>query len=69
MKNPLAINYPQWITFAKYSFSKMKWLLKQKPELQEAYVSGRLLDDFKAVLSDIDETYHTLSQGYSFCFE
>ncbi len=69
MKNPLAINYPQWITFAKYSFSQLKWILKQKPELQEAYVSGRLLDDFKAVLSDIDETYHTLSQGYSFCFE
>ena len=29
-KNPMAINYPQWIAFAKYSYSQLKWALLQK---------------------------------------
>jgi hypothetical protein len=24
-KNPMAINYPQWISFAKYSYKQLKW--------------------------------------------
>ena len=24
-KNPMAINYPQWVAFAKYSYKQLKW--------------------------------------------
>ena len=39
-KNPVAINYPQWIAFAKYSYCQLKWTLVKKPALKDAYVSG-----------------------------
>ena len=35
-KNPLAINYPEWLTFAKYSYKQLKWMIMQKPQLKEA---------------------------------
>lgn len=35
-KNPMAINYSQWIAFAKYSYKQLKWVLLEKPELRDA---------------------------------
>lgn len=32
-KNPMTINYAQWITFAKYSYSQLKWVLIEKIEI------------------------------------
>ncbi len=40
VKNPLAINYPQWIAFAKYSYNQRKWILLEKPELRSKYIIG-----------------------------
>ena len=50
-ENPLAINYPQWIAFAKYSISQLKWTLIKKPEMRYKYVQDILdeewLDTYK----------------------
>lgn len=32
-KNPMAINYPQWIAFAIYSYKQLKWTLADKPDM------------------------------------
>lgn len=41
-KNPVAINYPQWIAFAKYSYSQLKWCIINKPNAREKYIEGVL---------------------------
>ncbi len=41
-QNPLAINYPQWISFAYRSLKQIKWLLWEKPELRLDYVQEHL---------------------------
>ena len=63
-KNPMAINYPQWVAFAKYSYSQVKWALIEKPELRDKYVSGHLYEDFTSVLAEIDATFNDFSKDY-----
>ena len=68
-QNPLAINYPQWIAFAKYSFSQLKWALIQKPLLRERYVTGKLNDELDEVLGGVDSTFEGISREYIVVFE
>lgn len=68
-KNPMAINYPQWIAFAKYSYSQLKWALIQKPELRDRYVKGQLFEELSSVISDIDKTFDDVSKEYIVVFE
>ena len=63
-KNPMAINYPQWVAFAKYSYSQVKWALIQKPELRDKYVSGQLNEEFASVIDEIDGTFYDISKDY-----
>ena len=62
--NPLAINYPQWLAFSKYSYSQLKWALIQKPELQDQYISGRLNEELSEVLLSVDHTFNDFSKDY-----
>ena len=68
-ENPMAINYPQWIAFAKYSYSQLKWVLIQKPELQDRYISGHLNEELTTVISDIDNSFEDISKNYIVVFE
>jgi len=63
-KNPMAINYPQWIAFAKYSYSQLKWALLQKPELRDRYVSGRLYDELEETVLSVDHTFEDFAKDY-----
>ena len=63
-KNPMAINYPQWIAFAKYSYSQLKWALLQKPELRDRYVSGRLYDELQETVLSVDHTFEDFAKDY-----
>ncbi len=65
----MAINYPQWIAFAKYSYSQVKWMIIEKPELRDKYVSGRLYENLMSVISDIDTTFQDISKDYIVVFE
>lgn len=67
-QNPMAINYPQWIAFARYSFLQLKWVLKQKPELQNKYVMGKLNEELELTWQSIDETFLEYSKSYTFVF-
>ena len=64
-KNPLAINYPEWLTFAKYSYKQLKWLLIQKPQLKEAYINNKLLNNLQLIYGEIDNTYHDYEDKYN----
>lgn len=63
-KNPMAINYPQWIAFAKYSYKQLKWCLLQKPELRSAYVRGVICEELNVVYDEIDENFQELTEKY-----
>lgn len=63
-KNPMAINYPQWVAFAKYSYSQVKCALIEKPALRDKYVSGHLYEDLTSVFAEIDATFNDFSKDY-----
>lgn len=60
-KNPVAINYPQWIAFAKYSYSQLKWCIINKPNAREKYIEGVLNDELKEVLEEADKSFDAFS--------
>lgn len=68
-KNPMAINYPQWIAFAKYSYKQLKWAVVEKPFAREAYVSGKLEDSWKELEAEISNSYNEFSKDYYVVFE
>lgn len=61
-KNPMAINYPQWFIFAKYSYQQLKWVLLDKPNKRDAYVRGVLYEELDEVFESINETYNEISK-------
>lgn len=63
-KNPLAINYPQWVAFAKYSYKQLKWALIKKPEMRDAYVRGVLYGKYLSLLDEVDESFDEISKDY-----
>ena len=67
-QNPVAINYPQWIAFSKYSYSQLKWVLLEKPALRDAYVRGKINDELDAVLAEADETFDRFAEEYIVVF-
>lgn len=63
-QNPLAINYTEWMAFAKYSLSQLKWTLYEKPNLRDAYVDGKLHEEWDSLQSMINDTWDTMKQDY-----
>ena len=68
-QNPMAINYPQWIAFAKYSYKQLKWVLAEKSNARNAYVCGQLNEQLSQVLEDVDSTFNEISTEYIVVFE
>lgn len=68
-KNPMAINYPQWIAFAKYSYQQLKWVLLEKPNARDAYVRGILYEELDEVFKSVDATFDDISADYIVVFE
>ncbi|MBQ0088955.1 MAG: hypothetical protein KBT27_06455, partial [Prevotellaceae bacterium] len=60
-KNPMSINYPQWLAFAKYSFHELKWNLYDKPEFRHKYVCNKINSEFDDILNDIMNDYDSYS--------
>ena len=56
-ENPMAINYPQWIDFTKYSYSQLKWAVMEKPSMREAYVSGKIYEEMQKVFDEVENTF------------
>lgn len=68
-QNPMAINFLQWIAFAKYSYKQLKWILVEKPNARDAYVRGILNEQLTEVLEDVYSTFDEISAEYIVVFE
>ena len=68
-KNPMAINYPQWMAFAKYSYKQLRWAVIQKPAMRDAYVEGVLNSEFKAISEETDALFEEFCVGRFVVFE
>ena len=64
-KNPLAINYPEWLTFAKYSYKQLKWALIQKTQLKDAYINNTLSENMQLIYGEINTIYHDFEDKYN----
>lgn len=53
-KNPMAINYPQWIAFGKYSYQQLKWAALTKSAQRDAYVRRTVEGDLRKTYEGID---------------
>lgn len=60
-KNPVAINYPEWLAFAKYSYIQLKWILTEKPAKCDAYVRGKINDELNALLLESEKEFTEFS--------
>lgn len=63
-KDPMSINYPEWMAFIKYSFSQLKWTLIEKPLLRNRYVDDRLNEEWQHLSSLIGETWQQMEEEY-----
>lgn len=68
-QNPVAINYPQWIAFAKYSYNQLKWVMIEKPALRDAYVRGKINEDLDAVLAEANATFEKIAEDHIVIFK
>lgn len=68
-KNPMAINYPQWMAFAKYSYKQLKWVLIKNPEARDAYVLGKINGELVELYASVDLTFEKFSKEYVFVIE
>lgn len=68
-KNPLAINYPQWLALAKYSYSQLKWGIIEKPVLRDAYVHNKINEELDHILDEIDTGFEEFSKDYLIVME
>lgn len=67
-QNPIAINYSQWIAFAKYTYSQLKWVLLNKPALRDAYVHGKINEELDDVLAEAEVTFERFAKDYIIVF-
>lgn len=67
-QNPVAINYPQWIAFAKYSYSQLKWILLEKPTLRDTYVCGKINEELDVILAETEATFERFAEEYTIVF-
>jgi hypothetical protein len=62
--NPMAINYPQWIAFAKYSYKQLKWVLVEKEQARENYVKGKINEDLSEIYREVDNLLMKYTDKY-----
>lgn len=62
-KNPLDINYAQWLAFANYSLRQFKWTMIEKPNLRHRYVMDAIDEQWKSLYDDLDDLWCEYSSG------
>lgn len=65
-KNPLAVNYPQWIAFGKYTYQQLKWVLVEKPFACYYFIEDKIEEELKEINEDIDSLMGELSDTFVF---
>jgi hypothetical protein len=60
--NPLAINYPQWVTFITYTIQELKWILYEKAALRRNYVQGFIDREWETINATLEETWRMFTK-------
>lgn len=68
-QNPMAINYPQWMAFAKHAYGQLRWILIKKPETRDAYVLGKINEQMVEVYAGVDLTFEEITKERIVVFE
>ena len=68
-RNPLAINYPQWLAFGKYSYMQLRWVIIEKPLAQYYFLEDKIEDELKEIYEDIDSLMVDMSDSFIFVEE
>ena len=63
LKNPMAVNYTQWIAFAHYLYAQLKWVLRDKPEMRSAYINSALDEELADLVAKIDSSFENARQN------
>ena len=56
-RNPLDINYAEWLTFARYSVRQLKWVVVEKPELRHRFVRSAIDEEWSAITERVDRLW------------
>ncbi len=67
-KNPVAINYTEWVAFAHRAYDQLKWSILEKSIRRQAYVEGRLNEELKEVFKEAEATFDAFSKDYIVIF-
>ena len=67
-KNPMAINYPEWIAFAKYSYSQLKWCIVDKPTARNKYVLNKIDEELDLLLDEVNKSFSEFSKDRKIVF-
>lgn len=62
-KNPLDINYAQWLLFTRYSVKQLKWVLTDKQNIRHKYVMGILNEHWDSLYGDLDDLWGEFFDG------
>ena len=62
-KNPLNVNYAQWLAFAKYSTKQLKWILADKPNMRHKYVMDIIQGKWDSLYGDLDDLWNEFTDG------
>lgn len=68
-KNPMAINYPQWLTFARYLYKQLRWTIIEKSEARQKYAKRILDEEFNNVLYMDELFFDEYTRNYLVVFE
>lgn len=52
--NPMNINYPQWLSFARYAVKQAKWGMIDKPRLRDQFVMNAIRGEWDSLSRSID---------------
>ena len=58
-KNPMAINYPQWLAFSRYAFKQLKWWLWEKETMRDKYVMDLIDKEGNDILAMINKEFES----------
>ena len=67
-KNPVAINYPEWLAFAQYAYSQLKWAIIEKPSRRRAYIENHINSELKEIYEKSETTFSSFSENYEIVF-
>ncbi|HEL9629772.1 TPA: hypothetical protein U0K61_000911 [Streptococcus suis] len=63
-KNPLAINYPQWLAFFKYSYQEVHYQLFLEPEQKRRFFEEHDYLQYDRLYTDIDTLFEEVLLDY-----